>query len=350
MRRASSPARSSCRCRSTSSAATRPTRPGSQANVRRLAEAGAAGLNLEDVVSGDAMRPLAEQLERHPCRARRRRRRRGAAVDQRARRLAAPGRVRSPQAVERANAYLDGGRRLGVRARARHRRGRRARGRRDRRAGRGDRVARLPAAGAARRPRCRARERRAGRAGADADATSPRPPRRSRRAATTRPSCRSDPAATAATKRLEQLRELRGSSALRTRRARIRRPSGGCGAPSAGTSRPAGVSSTIARRASDGSTARRTSPRSDGLGDEAAGARLVDADGAGDLGDGARSRLECVQHPEPRRAAEAAVVRARRDAGDRARAVRGPPRCRRRACWSRRIVIERPLDASRSGS
>lgn len=37
---------------------------GVAANVQRLAEAGAAGLNIEDSVSGDAMRPLAEQLER----------------------------------------------------------------------------------------------------------------------------------------------------------------------------------------------------------------------------------------------------------------------------------------------
>jgi 2-methylisocitrate lyase-like PEP mutase family enzyme len=37
---------------------------GVQANVQRLAETGAAGLNIEDSVSSSAMRPLAEQLER----------------------------------------------------------------------------------------------------------------------------------------------------------------------------------------------------------------------------------------------------------------------------------------------
>jgi 2-methylisocitrate lyase-like PEP mutase family enzyme len=41
-----------------------PDPAGVEANVRRLAEAGAAGLNVEDSTSGTEMRPLAEQLER----------------------------------------------------------------------------------------------------------------------------------------------------------------------------------------------------------------------------------------------------------------------------------------------
>lgn len=41
-----------------------PDAAGVEANVRRLAEAGAAGLNFEDSLDGSAMRPLAEQVER----------------------------------------------------------------------------------------------------------------------------------------------------------------------------------------------------------------------------------------------------------------------------------------------
>jgi 2-methylisocitrate lyase-like PEP mutase family enzyme len=77
-------------------------------NVKRLAAAGAAGLNFEDSLPGDAMRPLAEQLERI------------AAVRAGATAAGVPlslnARVDSlrrgetfAQAVERANAYLSAG-------------------------------------------------------------------------------------------------------------------------------------------------------------------------------------------------------------------------------------------------
>ena len=77
-------------------------------NVRRLAEAGAAGLNIEDSVSGDAMRPLDEQVAR--IRAVR------AGGDSAGVPLSINARVDSlrrgetfEQAVERANAYLGAG-------------------------------------------------------------------------------------------------------------------------------------------------------------------------------------------------------------------------------------------------
>ena len=81
---------------------------GVEANVRRLAEAGAAGLNFEDSVPGDAMRPLAEQVER--LRAVR------AGAEAAGVPLSLNARVDSlrrgetfAQAVERANAYLEAG-------------------------------------------------------------------------------------------------------------------------------------------------------------------------------------------------------------------------------------------------
>lgn len=81
---------------------------GVEANVRRLAEAGAAGLNVEDSVAGGAMRPLAEQLERIAAV------RAGAAAAGVP--LALNARVDSlrrgenfGQALERANAYLAAG-------------------------------------------------------------------------------------------------------------------------------------------------------------------------------------------------------------------------------------------------
>ena len=81
---------------------------GVQANARRLADAGAAGLNLEDSLPGDAMRPLDEQLDR--IRAVR------AGGDAAGVPLSINARVDSlrrgetfEQAVERANAYLSAG-------------------------------------------------------------------------------------------------------------------------------------------------------------------------------------------------------------------------------------------------
>jgi 2-methylisocitrate lyase-like PEP mutase family enzyme len=81
---------------------------GVAANVRRLAEAGAAGLNLEDSLSGDTMRPLEEQVAR--IRAAR------AGGDAAGIPLAINARVDAlrrgesfEQAVERANAYLAAG-------------------------------------------------------------------------------------------------------------------------------------------------------------------------------------------------------------------------------------------------
>lgn len=78
------------------------------ANVQRLAQAGAAGLNFEDSTSGTAMRPLAEQVERlHAVRA---------GGDAAGVPLSINARVDSlrrgenfDQAVERANAYLAAG-------------------------------------------------------------------------------------------------------------------------------------------------------------------------------------------------------------------------------------------------
>jgi 2-methylisocitrate lyase-like PEP mutase family enzyme len=78
------------------------------ANVTRLAEAGAAGLNFEDSTSDTAMRPLAEQVERlHAVRA---------GGDAAGVPLSINARVDSlrrgenfGQAVERANAYLEAG-------------------------------------------------------------------------------------------------------------------------------------------------------------------------------------------------------------------------------------------------
>lgn len=81
---------------------------GVQQHVRRLAEAGAAGLNLEDSVSETAMRPLTEQLDRiHAARA---------GGDAAGVPLALNARVDAlvrgesfHQAVSRANAYLAAG-------------------------------------------------------------------------------------------------------------------------------------------------------------------------------------------------------------------------------------------------
>lgn len=85
-----------------------PDAAGVAANVRRLAEAGAAGLNLEDSLSSDAMRPLAEQLDRIAAVR--------AGVDAAGVPLVLNARVDSirrgetfAQAVERANAYLAAG-------------------------------------------------------------------------------------------------------------------------------------------------------------------------------------------------------------------------------------------------
>lgn len=85
-----------------------PDAAGVAGNVRRLAEAGAAGLNLEDSVSGDAMRPLAEQLDRIAAVR--------AGADAAGVPLVLNARVDSirrgetfAQAVERANAYLAAG-------------------------------------------------------------------------------------------------------------------------------------------------------------------------------------------------------------------------------------------------
>ena len=81
---------------------------GVEANVRRLAQAGAAGLNFEDSVSPTEMRPLAEQVER--IRAVR------AGADAAGVPLSLNARVDAlrrgesfTQAVERANAYLEAG-------------------------------------------------------------------------------------------------------------------------------------------------------------------------------------------------------------------------------------------------
>jgi len=81
---------------------------GVAANVHRLAEAGAAGLNLEDSVSATAMRPLAEQLERIVAVR--------AGADAAGVPLSLNARVDAlrrgetfTQAVERANAYLTAG-------------------------------------------------------------------------------------------------------------------------------------------------------------------------------------------------------------------------------------------------
>ena len=77
-------------------------------NVKRLAAAGAAGLNFEDSLPGDAMRPLAEQLARIAAVR--------AGGDAAGVPLSINARVDSlrrgetfAQAVERANAYLDAG-------------------------------------------------------------------------------------------------------------------------------------------------------------------------------------------------------------------------------------------------
>ena len=77
-------------------------------NAKRLAAAGAAGLNFEDSLPGDAMRPLAEQLERIAAVR--------AGGDAAGVPLSINARVDSlrrgetfAQAVERANAYLDAG-------------------------------------------------------------------------------------------------------------------------------------------------------------------------------------------------------------------------------------------------
>jgi 2-methylisocitrate lyase-like PEP mutase family enzyme len=85
-----------------------PDPAGVEANVRRLAEAGAAGLNLEDSVSDDAMRPRAEQVER--VRAAR------AGAETAGVPLSINARVDSlrrgesiEEAIERANAYLAAG-------------------------------------------------------------------------------------------------------------------------------------------------------------------------------------------------------------------------------------------------
>jgi 2-methylisocitrate lyase-like PEP mutase family enzyme len=85
-----------------------PDAAGVEANVRRLIEAGAAGLNLEDSRADDTMRPLPEQLERI-----------GAVIsagDAAGVPLALNARVDAlnrgesfDQAVERANAYLAAG-------------------------------------------------------------------------------------------------------------------------------------------------------------------------------------------------------------------------------------------------
>jgi 2-methylisocitrate lyase-like PEP mutase family enzyme len=81
---------------------------GVEANVRRLADAGAAGLNLEDSVPGSAMRPLAEQLDRIAA-VRAGATAAGVALSLNARVDALRRGETFDQAVERANAYLEAG-------------------------------------------------------------------------------------------------------------------------------------------------------------------------------------------------------------------------------------------------
>ena len=81
---------------------------GVEANVRRLAEAGAAGLNFEDSVSPTQMRPMAEQVERIRA-VRAGAEAAGVPLSLNARVDALRRGESFAQAVERANAYLEAG-------------------------------------------------------------------------------------------------------------------------------------------------------------------------------------------------------------------------------------------------